>query len=127
VPVSFNVNLHVLRLLFLSLLSAVLALVLAVFCFFQLAVHKEPTEQSLVEIEKQFVDRSRLSEPQLRQLDHVLANIRWNDRTLKQTRSNLWGAGLFGFLAMAASSFLSAFLINRRIRHSAISGSGHAS
>lgn len=122
-----KVNLHVLRLLFLSLFSAVLALVLAVFCFLQLAVHKESTEQSLGDIEKQFVDRSRLNESQLRRLDHALANIRWNERTLKQTHFNLWRAGIFGFLAMVALSFLSAFLLNRKIRHGASAGREHAS
>jgi hypothetical protein len=122
-----HVNLHVLRLLFLSLFSALLAIALAVVCFLQLAVHKETTEQSLVVIEKQFVERSRLSDAQLRRLDHALANIRWNDRTLRQTHANLWQIGVLGFIALAALSFLSAFLINRRMREAAVSQRGHAS
>lgn len=116
-----------LRLLFLSLFSGVVALALAVFCFLQLAVHKESTVQSLGDIEKQFVDRSRLNETQIGRLDRALANIRWNDRTLRQTHFNLWRAGIFGFLAMVALSFLSAFLINREIRHGATAEREHAS
>jgi hypothetical protein len=109
------------------LFSAVLAVVLAVLCFLQLAVQKESTEQSVRDIETQFVDRAHLSETQLRRLDHALLNIRWNDRTLRQTHLNLWRIGTFGFPALAALSFLSAFLINRRIRHGATTGREHAS
>jgi hypothetical protein len=55
------VNLRVALALSIFVSAAVLALVLAVFCFLQLAVHKESTEQSLG-TSKQFVERSRLGE-----------------------------------------------------------------
>ena len=90
-------------------------------------MHKESTEQPLAVVEMQFVDRSRLSESQFRELDHALANIRSNLRTLKEAHFNLWREGIFGFLAMVALIFLSAFLINGKIRHGVSAGRDHAS
>ena len=105
-----------LRPFFLSLFTAVLALLLAAFCFLQVSVHKESTEQSLSVIEKQFINRSGLSSEQAAHLDRVFANLRWNDQVLKVTRSNLWLCGVFGFSVLAALNFLMAIFLNARIR-----------
>jgi hypothetical protein len=104
------------RALFLSLFTAILALLLAAFCFLQVAAHKESTEQSLSIIERQFVNRSSLGSEQAARLDHALANLRWNDRSLKLTRSNLWLSGVFGFVTLATLNFLLAFFLNVKIR-----------
>ena len=111
-----------LRPFFLSLFTAVLALLLAAFCFLQVPVHKESTEQSLSIIEKQFINRSGLSSEQAARLDHAFANLRWNDQTLKVARSNLWLCGVFGFSALAAMNFVLALLLNARIRAAADRG-----
>lgn len=121
-----NHNLNMQRILFISVFSALLALALAVVCFMQLAVHKVPTEQSVVEIERRFVDRSRLSEIQLSELNETLTNLRWNDRVLKQTRFTLWWVSIFGFLAFAVLSFLSAYLVNREVGYGKQSKPGHS-
>lgn len=113
-----------LRMFFLSLFTAVLALLLAASCFLQMPVHKESTEQSLSIIEKQFIHRPGLSSEQAAHLDRAFANLRWNDQTLKVARSNLWSCGVFGFSVLAALNFLMAIFLNARSRTEANQESG---
>ena len=113
-----------LRMFFLSLFIAVLALLLAAFCFLQVPVHKESTEQSLSIIDRQVTHRPGLSSEQAAHLDHAFANLRWNDQTLKVARSNLWLCGVFGFSVLAVLNFLMAIFLNARSRTEANQGSG---
>ncbi|MEQ1597830.1 MAG: hypothetical protein ABL880_00540 [Methylotenera sp.] len=99
--------------IWLSVSSSLSAFLLAVFCFIQIPVVKQPTQIALASIDKVYIKRFEFSAKEIKELDGTLGTIRWNDYVFRATHANLWPAGVFGFLFLAVLNFGIAILASR--------------
>jgi hypothetical protein len=99
-----------------SFLSTISAIVLTVFCFIQIPVQKVPTQTALVIVDKQFINRSQLNLQQIDDLEFTIGNIRRNDYVFRITHTNLWSAGVFGFIFLAVLNLIITILTSRAMR-----------
>lgn len=95
------------RLFLVSLSLALLALSLAAYCFVQIPLIKDPTAAVISNLEDQFLfDRSQLSQPEAERLDAHLRVLRFNTQALNTAHTNLWCAGVLGFLGLGIANLV---------------------
>ena len=95
------------RLFLVSLSLALLALSLAAYCFVQIPLIKDPTAAVISNLENQFLaNRSQLSKPEAERLDAHLRVLRFNTQALNTAHTNLWLAGVLGFLGLGIANLV---------------------
>ena len=95
------------RLFLVSLSLALLALSLAAYCFVQIPLIKDPTAAVISDLEDQFLaNRSQLSQPDAERLDAHLRVVRFNTQALSTAHTNLWLAGVLGFLGLGIANLV---------------------
>lgn len=86
---------------------ALLALFLAAYCFVQIPLIKDPTAAVIAVLEGQFpADRSRLSQTEAERLDAHWRVLRFNSQALNTAHTNLWRAGVLGFLGLGIANLV---------------------
>jgi len=108
------------KIFYISVATGVACLILAALAFLQIPVQKVKTVEALRVLEAE-VRRTPRAEGELpKQLEYAISDIRWNDHALRATHSVLWALGVFGFLAVAVSQFVVAFLARSAPRTNAV-------
>lgn len=95
------------RLFLVSVGLALLALSLATYCFVQIPLIKHPTAAVISDLEDRFLaDRSQLSQSEAERLDAHLRVLRFNTKALHTAHTNLWSAGVLGFLGLGIANLV---------------------
>ena len=84
-----------------------MALSLAAYCFVQIPLIKDPIAAVISNLEDQLLaDRSQLSPPEAERLDAHLRVLRFNTQALNTAHTNLWRAGVLGFLGLGIANLV---------------------
>ena len=95
------------RLFLVSLSLALLALSLAAYCFVQIPLIKDPIAAVISNLEDQLLaDRSKLSQPEAERPDAHLWVLRFDTQALNAAHTNLWRAGVLGFLGLGIANLV---------------------
>lgn len=100
-----------------------MALSLAAYCFVQIPLIKHPTAAVIADLEDRFLaDRSQLSPPEAERFDAHLRVLRFNTQALNATHTNLWRAGVLGFLGLGIANLVVAGVAYKKHKPQKASG-----